>query len=216
MSNEAELTAAIASTEGKRRDAEDLIEKDVAEALGRFVIAWGTVEYELERMISTIFRIAPIQRLAISADFVIRSKIDLIKSGIKLAGPYIEDAQAKKFIGLLNKLMGLNGDVRNFIFHWAIHVNDKSEIVASKLKGGDKPRIFYYKPNKKNLDETISKVVKLRSDLRSMVDDLNAAFDSFEAGWDQSRKLKEARKGFDDSSIEDNPQMELHLSSPIE
>ncbi|MDH3028635.1 hypothetical protein [Methylobacterium fujisawaense] len=216
MSTDEAPIVAADSGEERRRDAEDLVEREVAEALGRFVIAWGTIEHELERMISTIFRVAPVQRLAISADFVIRSKIDLIKSGIVLAGPYIEDAQVKKFIGLLNKLLGLNGDIRNFIFHWSVHVNEKSEVIASKLKGGDKPKIFFYKPNKKNLDETIVKVVSLRSDLRSMVGELKTAFDSFETGWDKSQKYKEMRDKFEASKAEADLQMELPLSPLVD
>jgi hypothetical protein len=153
-------------------EAENAISEQLAIRIGKFVVAWGSLEHELEGFISTLFFIPPFQRIALTAGLALDAKVTQIQSGIGLIRDHLSSELKIGIRDTLNELRELNKDYRNFIFHWSVFVDSESQLTAGKLKGGNTPKVTMLKINEEYFDLALAKVAINRMYLRKLLNQL--------------------------------------------
>jgi len=173
---------------------EDAITSDAAEALGRLIVAWGSIERELEGLISTIFRVPPVQRPALSVGTPLETKVKLIQAGIALSGPFLEDEEREEFNKKLGELRTLATDTRNFVAHFATFQANDGQVRAGKFGGTKRIRFKTVVLTKEYFDAEKEKTAAMRDEIRKMGIALTAIYDEFDKAWQSQPSRVRAMK----------------------
>ena len=86
-------------------------------ALGRFALAWGVLERELDLAFPVLFRTDPTLACCIYANLGTKAKLDIIGSAISMLKPLLKDSVEKRANELIAQIRDLSGKARNALAH---------------------------------------------------------------------------------------------------
>lgn len=174
-------------------EAEKILSDDISVLIGKFVVAWGSIEHELEGFISKLYFIPPFQRASLSAGLAIDAKINLIRTGVGSFGSFIEKDKKRFYLKVFDDLRDLNHEARNFIFHWSIFVDKNKIVKAGKIKSGNTPKVQLFTLNQEYFEMLLADVALIRMRLRGALEGLAADVEPIREGWvaSQARSYRE-------------------------
>jgi hypothetical protein len=86
-------------------------------AMGRFIIAWGVLERQLDGGIAILLQIDGTLSLCVSANLGTKAKVEMLMSAANMSGEAIGDDLADGAIACLRKISKMSGRFRNTLAH---------------------------------------------------------------------------------------------------
>ncbi|WP_139220936.1 hypothetical protein [Methylobacterium brachiatum] len=171
-------------------EAENAISDEIAILIGKFVVAWGSIERELELFVTDIYFVPPFQRAALTAGLAIDAKMTSIRTGIGVFSKHLDPARKKEYLKVLDDLRDLNHEARNFIFHWGIMVDGDKKLSAAKIKGGNSVKIILVPLTAEYFETILAEVALIRLRLRRALIDLRRDLEPLKEQWLASQARK--------------------------
>lgn len=85
--------------------------------LGKFIVAWGIIERELDNMIAVLFNLDPTLSLCITSNLGTKAKIEIILSAASMLEPALGETLKNEIHSLANATSDHSGKNRNAIAH---------------------------------------------------------------------------------------------------
>jgi hypothetical protein len=85
--------------------------------MGRFIIAWGVLERQLDGGIAILLQIDGTLSLCVSANLGTKAKVEMLMSAANMSGEAIGDDLADGAIACLRKISKMSGRFRNTLAH---------------------------------------------------------------------------------------------------
>lgn len=93
------------------------VSKALESHIGKFMVAWGTLERELDMLFPVLFRVDPTLVGCIYANLGTQAKLDILASAIHTLRRAIGNREATSAQKLLEKIRKLNTEARNTLAH---------------------------------------------------------------------------------------------------
>ena len=90
--------------------------------MGRFIIAWGVLERQLDAAICVLFRIDPTLGLCVTANLGSKAKVDMLLSAIYMYAEALDEDEVDEAHALLRQVANLAGQFRNSLAHGHEHL----------------------------------------------------------------------------------------------
>ena len=87
------------------------------QSLGKFIVAWGIIERELDNMIAALFNLDPTLSLCITSNLGTKSKLDIIRSAASMLEPALGETLNNEIHDLANATSDHSGKNRNVRAH---------------------------------------------------------------------------------------------------
>ena len=85
--------------------------------VGKFIVAWGLIERELDNMIAALFNLDPTLSLCIASNLGTKAKLDIIRSAASMLEPALGELLKNKIHDLANAISDHSGKNRNTLAH---------------------------------------------------------------------------------------------------
>jgi hypothetical protein len=185
----------------------------IERSIGRFIIAWGTLERELDLAFPVLLRIDPTLALCLTANLGTKAKLDILSSVITTTEEILPAKIIAKVRALISQIRNLSGSARNTVAHaqpWIFGYPDDAgshEWLFTRLAAREELDVAVYPTTPKYWEALAVTVLKHARNWHNHVADIQAALTKIsDADFNyachfRGREVGNAFRELDDGSI---------------